>query len=456
MGFNNLTTLLNLLWWNINNQEIELVGTNPPQITENHFNVNQPNLPILDKYTDDEKDLYFPLQKDVDFTKIGKRTQDKSIYVDAACLLYQYVKDNRLEEGLNNFIIQLKNLRKPFVFVMDNPEFKNSFKEHEGMKRSVRKRNLKYTLQILDIIQNHRKRENRNVEELKSEIEDFRSKIDEIEKDMMNEHNKAEQELVRKKIKYFQDKVYFIPCLLNPDQKNQEKLVDKISVSKINYSFNNTDDMETLLNMENEKFNTILNEFIKLNRKPRSNDYDLFHNILKKHRIQCVFADHEADFFIHQKCKEGLVSACITNDTDLIGLGIPYVYIPSDYYQCTFTEYNHQRIIQGFGLNRSQFIYMNLLSGSDFTPTSYMKGVKLIQLIWKDILKSITIQDLIYIVNKDDKDLNSKLLKIKNNDLKDIRGFHQSLYYDQVSYTSFEKKKIRNPLILRVFNELYN
>ncbi len=125
MGFNNLTTLLSAIWWKINGLTIEIVSNKPPEDKTDLFNVKDKTLPILDKYTEDEKDLYLPLQKDVHITKISKRTQDKAIYIDASCFIYQFVKDNRLEEGMENLIDNLRDLQKPFVFVMDNPDFKN-------------------------------------------------------------------------------------------------------------------------------------------------------------------------------------------------------------------------------------------------------------------------------------------------------------------------------------------
>lgn len=93
-----------------------------------------------------------------------------------------------------------------------------------------------------------------------------------------------------------------------------------------------------------------------------------------QHGVPYVFSSGEADPLLANLCKEGIVQAVISEDTDMIPYGTPIVLREFNFYSNDITIFHTGRILRHLGLTPLQMIDWCILMGNDYN--NRLKGYK--------------------------------------------------------------------------------
>lgn len=89
--------------------------------------------------------------------------------------------------------------------------------------------------------------------------------------------------------------------------------------------------------------------------------------------IPNIKANGEAEVLCAYLNRCGAVSACVSNDTDLIVLGAPLLVLPFSRSKPMVTSYKYSDVLSGMGVTAEQFRDICILCGCDYLPDSSCK-----------------------------------------------------------------------------------
>lgn len=143
--------------------------------------------------------------------------------------------------------------------------------------------------------------------------------------------------------------------IINIEQIKDELLVSflsKLKDSDISLTVNN-------IHYEIQKLeNTILSI--------RSEDFNLTKEFFKACNIPFIDAQGEAEATCSELVKQGFVTATLTEDTDVLAYGVPFMLHKLDIVNHTFIEIDHDELLSQLQFTSSQFLDFCILCGTDY------------------------------------------------------------------------------------------
>lgn len=93
-----------------------------------------------------------------------------------------------------------------------------------------------------------------------------------------------------------------------------------------------------------------------------------------QYQVPYIFSSGEADPLLANLCKEGVIQAVISEDTDMIPYGTPIVLREFNFYSNEITVFHTTRILRHLGISHMQMIDWCILMGNDYN--NRLKGYK--------------------------------------------------------------------------------
>ncbi len=302
---------------------------------------------ILNVFGDNKK-----VVKNINFKMIKKYT----IGFDILCLLHNIMKVYpSMKEGIDELLNILNENEINAYFIFDGIE-KNDLKLPKTIQRRKENRLKDYRFEMIKIVAKYRSsiNESDNIDNFKKEFDDFIK----INQDIENAKYNYDGCIINSMIKY-----------------NKQKINIRNSIHFDNLSFNN-----------------LYSYIEKESKYATKNDIQIARNRIvdfieqQQANFSVITAPGEADFYLAKLYKDRIIDICVSNDTDLLALGINNCVLFDD---CNFDNLyliNRINLIEAIrekhDINPSirnmedLFLNMCILSGSDYSPNIFIKYSK--------------------------------------------------------------------------------
>lgn len=99
-------------------------------------------------------------------------------------------------------------------------------------------------------------------------------------------------------------------------------------------------------------------------------DRDDIKRLLYAAGVLAVTAEHEADDLLAYLSRQGMVSAVVSTDLDMLARGIPLLVVPESPDTTLLVGVSLEGVLGGLGLTYPQFVEACMLMGTDYTPRS--------------------------------------------------------------------------------------
>jgi 5'-3' exonuclease len=212
------------------------------------------------------------------------------------------------------------------------------------------------------------------------------------------------------KLRYYDVHFVFVYDSKAPPEKDQERKLrtearekNKLRVLHLVnswYTFKekltmdqNTLSKEDLSATDDETLSTFLQKLLEINEKldihdidnelhrlqntlitVRTEDFNLTKEFFKACNIPFIDAEGEAEATCSFLVRQGLVAAVLTEDTDVLAYGVPYMLHKLDLLNNTIVEIDYDEILHQLDLTPSQFLDFCILCGTDYNSNIYKIG----------------------------------------------------------------------------------
>ncbi len=303
----------------------------------------------LNKFTET---LYIECPEIFSMVNIDNDFKNKRIGVDILNIIHfikkRYPSDFKV--GLKILFDFFKNNNTTPIFVFDG-EFKHGLKKCKSVKRKKEHRNKDLHFEILKLMKNYIDNKYKNLSTLNSEI-----------KKLINKFEKKEKEM-------YPDEEPFI--------KNKFKINNNTNVYINSYLVNN-------IQLFNTTYEWMRNEctYASYDEIKECKKYINQYNMSNKTLFYIFNAHCEADFILGQLSRMGIVDSCLSNDTDLMVLGVNKIikFNNEDFMNFRILHTNilidfikTKYHVESDNINQF-FIDICILSGSDYSDDVYVKG----------------------------------------------------------------------------------
>jgi len=106
----------------------------------------------------------------------------------------------------------------------------------------------------------------------------------------------------------------------------------------------------------------------------RTEDFLLTKDFFKACNIPVIDAEGEAEATASALVKQGLVAAVLTEDTDVLAYGVPFMLHKMDTSEGTFVEVDYEEILNQLKLTPAQFLDLCILCGTDYNTNMFKVG----------------------------------------------------------------------------------
>jgi 5'-3' exonuclease len=106
----------------------------------------------------------------------------------------------------------------------------------------------------------------------------------------------------------------------------------------------------------------------------RTEDFLLTKDFFKACNIPVIDAEGEAEATASALVKQGIVAAVLTEDTDVLAYGVPFMLHKMDTSEGTFVEVDYEEILTQLKLTPAQFLDLCILCGTDYNTNMFKVG----------------------------------------------------------------------------------
>jgi len=106
----------------------------------------------------------------------------------------------------------------------------------------------------------------------------------------------------------------------------------------------------------------------------RTEDFLLTKEFFKACNIPFVDAEGEAEATCCALAKQGFVTAVLTEDTDVLAYGVPYMLHKMNYQQQSWIEVDYKGILEELNMTSEQFLDFCILCSTDYNPNIFRMG----------------------------------------------------------------------------------
>lgn len=152
------------------------------------------------------------------------------------------------------------------------------------------------------------------------------------------------------------------------DERTKKRTLCKKKIDELNDQIGeyvNLNDLPSEPN-DDKELNMLLNQKNKLQKKIKRVKINDLHNIYKMFdalEVPYVKAEYEADSLCAKLFKENIITACLSDDMDMLALGCGSTI---KFHEGQFIEFNLQKIKQDLGFDQDQFIDLCIMFGCDY------------------------------------------------------------------------------------------
>lgn len=106
----------------------------------------------------------------------------------------------------------------------------------------------------------------------------------------------------------------------------------------------------------------------------RTEDFLLTKDFFRACNIPVIDAEGEAEATASALVKQGIVAAVLTEDTDVLAYGVPFMLHKMDMSEGTFIEVDYEEILNQLKLTSDQFLDLCILCGTDYNTNMFKVG----------------------------------------------------------------------------------
>lgn len=106
----------------------------------------------------------------------------------------------------------------------------------------------------------------------------------------------------------------------------------------------------------------------------RTEDFNLTKEFFKACQVPFINAEGEAEATATALAKQGMVTAVLTEDTDVLAYGTPFMLHKMDVAENTFLEVDYEEILHQLQFTRAQFLDFCILCGTDYNNNLHKIG----------------------------------------------------------------------------------
>lgn len=160
----------------------------------------------------------------------------------------------------------------------------------------------------------------------------------------------------------------------------------------------------------------------------RTEDFLLTKEFFKSCNIPFIDADGEAEATCCALAKQGYVTAVLTEDTDVLAYGVPFMLHKIDYQNQSWIEIDYELILEELNLSREQFLDFCILCSTDYNNNLFRIGP---EKAYKLILEHQTIDNIGKLMNID---------SLNHNRVREIFNQKIKFAFKNISYCGFPNK----------------